>query len=47
MDRGIWRATIHRVTKSQTQLKHTVCICIRRGEELRGEGKRKREHKQS
>jgi len=32
MDRGDWQATVHRVTKSQTQLKrlsmHTLTYCI-------------------
>ena len=27
MDRGAWRATVHRVTKSQTQLSVHVCAC--------------------
>ena len=25
MDRGVWEATVHRVTKSQTQLKYLRC----------------------
>ena len=25
MDRGVWRATVHRVTKSQTQLRMRTC----------------------
>jgi len=27
MDRGAWRATVHRVTKSQTQMSVHVCAC--------------------
>ena len=29
MDRGAWWATVHGVTKSQTQLKCTVRACMR------------------
>ena len=28
MDRGTWRAIVHRVTKSQTQLEVTECTCM-------------------
>ena len=28
IDRGVWRTTVHRVTKSQTQLSNWVCIRI-------------------
>ena len=47
MDRGAWQAIVHGGSKSRIQLKRTICICICRGEELRGEGKRIREYKQS
>ena len=26
MDRGTWRATVHRITKSQTQLSDLACM---------------------
>ena len=28
MDRGAWQATVHRVTKSRTQLSDYVCVCV-------------------
>ena len=28
MDRGAWWATIHRVTKSWTQLNDSWCVCV-------------------
>ena len=29
MDRGAWRATVHRIAESQTQLKHQLNTCAR------------------
>ena len=38
MDRGAWRATVHKVTKSQTRLKQFSLFCVCKVNEILEEG---------
>ena len=55
MDKGAWRATVHRVTKSQTRLKQLsmrsgclINVCWKGGKKTRGKGgERRKKDKQT